>query len=232
MFTIRRGNERGHTRLDWLDSYHTFSFDTYYDPHWMQFRSLRVLNEDVVAPGRGFGMHPHRNMEILTYLLSGALAHRDSLGNGSVIHPGEIQRMTAGTGIAHSEFNASDSEPVHLLQIWIFPERKDLTPGYEQRRLDRDAMRGRLLRLAGPPGEGAAVSIHQDAHLYASLLEPGQHVTHSFAPDRHGWLQVARGQLECNGHSLEAGDGAALSQETQITIKARTPAEILLFDLA
>ncbi|MCL6567088.1 MAG: pirin family protein [Acidobacteriia bacterium] len=232
MITIRRGNERGRTRLDWLDSYHTFSFDTYYDPHWMQFRSLRVLNEDVVAPGRGFGMHPHRNMEILTYLLAGALAHRDSLGNGSVIRPGEIQRMTAGTGIAHSEFNASDSEPVHLLQIWIFPERKDLTPGYEQRRLDRDAMRGRLLRIAGPPGESAAVTIHQDAHLYAAWLEAGQQVTHTFAPDRHGWLQVARGQLECNGHSLEAGDGAAFSTETQITLKAVTPAEILLFDLA
>ncbi|MCL6480240.1 MAG: pirin family protein [Firmicutes bacterium] len=232
MITIRRGEERGRTRLDWLDSYHTFSFDTYYDPRWMGFRALRVLNEDRVAPGRGFGMHPHRDMEIITYLLAGALAHQDSLGNGSVIRPGEVQRMTAGTGIAHSEFNDSDSEPVHLLQIWIQPERRGLAPSYGQRRLDRDAMRGRLLRIAGPPGSGAVVTIHQDAHLFAALLEPGEPATHTFAPARHGWLQVARGAVELQGHRLAAGDGAALSEETQITLKAAAPAEILLFDLA
>jgi redox-sensitive bicupin YhaK (pirin superfamily) len=231
MITIRPATERGRTRTDWLDSYHTFSFNEYYDPHWVQFRVLRVLNEDFVAPGQGFPTHPHRDMEIITYVLEGALVHKDSLGNGSVVHPGEVQRMTAGTGIAHSEFNASESEPVHLLQIWIFPERKGLTPGYEQRRLHREAMCGRLLCIAGPDGSGGAVVIHQDAHLYAARVEPGAQVMHELAAGRYAWLQIARGVVELNGHRLRAGDGAAISQENQVTVKAFASAEILLFDL-
>ncbi len=232
MITLRPGTERGRTRMDWLDSYHTFSFNDYYDPQWTRFRSLRVINEDFVAPGQGFGTHPHRDMEIVTYVLEGALAHNDSLGNGSVIRPGEVQRMTAGTGIAHSEFNASDSEKVHLLQIWILPAQKNLEPSYEQRKLSREAMRGRLVRIAGPGGGDSAVTIHQDVHLYAALLEPGQQVAHELAPGRHAWLQVARGTVELRGHPLQAGDGAAISEKKQIAVKAAAPAEILLFDMA
>lgn len=231
MITIRPAGERGRTRTDWLDSYHTFSFNEYDDPRWVQFRALRVLNEDFIAPGQGFPTHPHRDMEIITYVLAGALAHKDSLGHGSIIRPGEVQRMTAGTGIAHSEFNASDADPVHLLQIWILPARKGLAPGYEQRKFAREAMRGRLLRIAGPGGSGGTVVIHQDAHLYAAQLEPGQQVAHELAPGRHAWLQIARGAVDLNNHRLAAGDGAAISEENQITLQASTPAEILLFDL-
>ena len=231
MVTVRLGTERGHTVLDWLDSYHTFSFDQYYDPEWVGFRSLRVLNEDRVAPGRGFGTHPHRDMEILTCVLEGALEHKDSLGTGSVIRPGELQRMSAGTGIAHSEFNGSKSEPVHLLQIWIRPEKKGLPPGYEQKAFSREAMKGRLLRIAGRDG-GDAITVHQDVILYATVLDPGQTVRHALAPGRHAWVQVARGAVTVNGKALSAGDAAALSDELQVELAASAPSEVLLFDLA
>ncbi len=232
MIAIRKGKERGCTRRTWLVSHHTFSFDSYHDPRWMGFRSLRVCNEDMIAPSGGFAPHQHRDMEILTYPLSGTLAHRDSLGNESLIRRGEIQRMTAGTGITHSEFNASDAEPVHLLQIWIVPDRTGLAPGYEQRRIDRDAMRGRLRLIGAPEGGSAAVTIHQDAHVFAAWLEAGEEVRHAFAPHRFGWLQVASGTVEVGNYRLEAGDGAAISSEPQIAIGAFGPAEVLLFDLA
>ncbi len=244
MITVRRSDERGHTVLDWLDSYHTFSFDQYYDPAWVGFRSLRVLNEDRVAPGRGFGTHPHRDMEILTYVLEGALEHKDSLGTGSAIRPGELQRMSAGTGIAHSEFNCSKTEPVHLLQIWIRPEKKGLSPGYEQKAFSREAMKGKLLRIAGcdesrrdspralSRGGGNVITIHQDVSLYAALLEPSQSVRHALAPSRHAWIQVARGALSVNGMPLGAGDAAALSDEPRVELIASAPSEVLLFDLA
>lgn len=244
MVTVRLGRERGHTVLDWLDSYHTFSFDQYYDPDWVGFRTLRVLNEDRVAPGRGFGSHPHRDMEILTYVLAGALEHKDSLGTGSVIRPGELQRMSAGAGIAHSEFNASKTEPVHLLQIWIRPEKKGLPPGYEQKTFSREGMKGKLLPIAGrdeprrdsprssPRGAGDIITVHQDVSLYATELSPGQAVRHALAPGRHAWVQVARGAVTVNGTPLAAGDAAGLSDEPQVELAASTPSELLLFDLA
>lgn len=231
MVTVRRGRERGHTVLDWLDSYHTFSFDQYYDPEWVGFRSLRVLNEDRVAPGKGFGTHPHRDMEILTYVLEGALEHKDSLGTGSVIRPGELQRMSAGTGIAHSEFNSSKTELVHLLQIWIRPEKKGLAPGYEQKAFSREGMKGKLLRIAGRD-DGDIITVHQDVTLYATELAPGQAVRHALAPGRHAWVQVARGAVTVNGKPLAAGDAAALSDEAQVELAASAPSELLLFDLA
>ncbi|MGH9778867.1 MAG: pirin family protein [Candidatus Acidiferrales bacterium] len=232
MVTVRLGRERGHTVLDWLDSYHTFSFDQYYDPEWVGFRSLRVLNEDRVAPGRGFGTHPHRDMEILTYVLAGALEHKDSLGTGSVIRPGELQRMSAGTGIAHSEFNGSKSEPVHLLQIWIRPEKKGLAPGYQQKAFSREAMKGKLLQIAGPAERGDIITVHQDVSLYTTELAPGQTVRHALAPGQHAWVQVARGAVTVNGKALSAGDAAALSDEPRVELAASAPSELLLFDLA
>lgn len=232
MITARLSAGRGHTVLDWLDSYHTFSFDQYYDPEWVGFRSLRVINEDRVAPGKGFGTHPHRDMEILTYVLEGALEHKDSLGTGSIIRPGELQRMSAGTGIAHSEFNHSKTEPVHLLQIWIRPEKKGLAPGYEQRAFSREAMRGKLLRIAGPAKRGDVITVHQDVNLYAALLEPDETVRHGLAPGRHAWVQVARGAVTVNGTPLAAGDAAALSDESRVELAASAPSELLLFDLA
>jgi len=232
MITARRGAGRGHTVLDWLDSYHTFSFDQYYDPEWVGFRSLRVINEDRVAPGKGFGTHPHRDMEILTYVLEGALEHKDSLGTGSIIRPGELQRMSAGTGIAHSEFNHSKTEPVHLLQIWIRPEKKGLAPGYEQRAFSREAIKGKLLRIAGPAKRGDVITVHQDVNLYAALLEPDETVRHGLAPGRHAWVQVARGAVTVNGTPLAAGDAAALSDEPRVELAASAPSELLLFDLA
>jgi len=232
MITARVGAGRGHTVLDWLDSHHTFSFDQYYDPEWVGFRSLRVINEDRVAPGKGFGTHPHRDMEILTYVLEGALEHKDSLGTGSIIRPGELQRMSAGTGIAHSEFNHSKTEPVHLLQIWIRPEKKGLAPGYEQRAFSREAMRGKLLRIAGPAKRGDVITVHQDVNLYAALLEPDETVRHGLAPGRHAWVQVARGAVTVNGKPLAAGDAAALSDESRVELAASAPSELLLFDLA
>ena len=229
MITIRRAGERGHADHGWLDTYHTFSFADYYDPAHMGFRALRVINEDRVAPGRGFGTHGHRDMEIISYVLEGALAHRDSMGTDGVIRPGEVQRMSAGTGVMHSEMNGSDSEGVHFLQIWIVPERRNIAPSYEQKTIDDEKRRGALHLVAGPNAGNGAVKIHQDVQLFTALLD-GQSVTHDFAEGRFGWVQVARGEAEVNGQRLNAGDGAAIENERSVTI-AGNGAEVLLFDL-
>jgi redox-sensitive bicupin YhaK (pirin superfamily) len=231
MFTVRRAAERGHTRIDWLDSWHTFSFGEYDDPAHEQFRSLRVINEDRVAGGGGFSTHAHRDMEIVTYVLEGALEHRDSLGTGSVIRPGEIQRMSAGTGIRHSEFNGSQSDTVHFLQIWIMPERAGIAPGYEQRALP-SGVRDGLRLIAAPDGRDGAVTLHQAAEIHAAQLTAGASVEHALAGGRHAWVQVARGTVAVNGATLAAGDGAALSDESTVRIAASAPSEVLLFDLA
>jgi len=228
MIKPRRSNERGHFDHGWLDTYHTFSFADYHDPAHMGFRSLRVINDDRVQPGEGFGMHPHRDMEIITYVLSGALAHKDSAGGEGVLRPGEVQHMTAGSGIRHSEFNASQTEPVHLLQIWILPEKHGLRPGYEQRRFDIDGLR----LVASHDGRNGSLRVHQDVDLYAGRPNTGQTVTHTLAPNRHAWLQVARGAVTLNGTELHAGDGAAISNEKHMEIRTAEPAELLLFDLA
>jgi len=227
MIRLRRSNERGHFDHGWLNTYHTFSFADYYDPAQMGFRSLRVINEDRVQPGEGFGTHPHRDMEIITYVLSGALAHKDNAGGEGVLRPGEVQHMTAGSGIRHSEFNASQTEPVHFLQIWILPEKNGLKPGYEQRRFDIDGLR----LVASHDGRKDSLRIHQDADLYAARPNAGQTVTHALAPNRHAWLQVVRGTVTLNGSELSAGDGAAISDEQRLDIRAIEPAELLLFDL-
>jgi len=233
MVQLRRGSERGRSKLSWLDSYHTFSFDRYYDPRYMSFRHLRVLNEDWVEGGKGFPTHPHRDMEIITYVLEGALEHRDSLGTGSVIRPGEVQRMSAGRGITHSEFNASPTERVHLLQIWITPARLGLSPGYEQKSIP-GSEDGGLRLIAAPDGRDGAVTIHQDAEVYAARLEAGAEAQHSLKPGRHAWVQVARGALSLNGLAMKAGDGAGVSQEQEIRLSAdpTQAAELLLFDLS
>jgi hypothetical protein len=232
MITIRPGNQRGGGDFGWLNTRHSFSFDTYYDPKFMGFRSLRVINEDRVAPGQGFPMHPHRDMEIITYLLEGELEHKDSMGNGSIIRPGDGQRMSAGTGVRHSEANPSPTEAAHLLQIWILPDRNGHQPGYEQKAFPREEKRGKLRLVASPDGKDGSVTIHQDARLYVSLLAPGQQVTHELGKDRHAWLQVAKGAVELNGKALNQGDGAAVSEEEELTIKGTKEAEILFFDLA
>ncbi len=232
MIQLRPAAERGHANHGWLDTWHTFSFDSYHDPDHMGFRTLRVINEDFVAPGAGFPTHPHRDMEIVTYVLEGALQHKDSLGNGSVIRPGDGQRMSAGAGILHSEANASKSDPVHLLQIWIRPERRGIQPGYEQKAFPAGEERGRLRPIAARDGRDGAVTIHQDVTLYASVLAPSQQVEHRLAPGRHAWLQIARGTLTLNGKWLNQGDGAAVSDEENLTIRAEEDAEFLLFDLA
>ena len=232
MIRLRPSNARGHFDHGWLDTYHTFSFGDYHDPQWMGFRSLRVINEDRVAPGGGFGMHPHRDMEIITVILEGALEHRDSLGSGSVIRPGDVQRMSAGTGIEHSEFNHSKTEPVHLLQIWILPERKGLKPSYEEKNFKPEEFRGKLRLIASRDGHNGSVTIHQDAELYSAKLDVGQTVQHQLKPLRHAWLQVARGKVLLNEKtSLNAGDGASISEEASLKITANEPAEFLLFDL-
>ena len=227
MIQPRPSEERGRSQLSWLDSRHTFSFNEYYDPANMGFRELRVINEDRVAPGKGFGTHPHRDMEILTYVLEGALEHRDSMGSSSVIRPGELQKMSAGTGVTHSEFNPSSKEPVHLLQIWILPDRKGLKPSYEQRALGD--LSGGFHLITGKNG---GVSIHQDAQLYAAKLAPGQEAVHKLAPGRYAWVQVARGEIQLNGKEMKAGDGAGVTGEAAITCKAEEASEVLLFDLA
>ena len=232
MISIRRSQERGHFNHGWLDTYHTFSFDQYRDPRFMGFRSLRVINEDRVAPGQGFGMHPHRDMEIITYVLEGALEHRDSLGNGSVIRPGDGQRMSAGSGIQHSEFNALKDDPVHLLQIWILPAERGIAPGYEQKSFATEEKRGRLRVIASSDDEQGAVRIHQDAKLAVALLGAGEIVEHTLAPGRHAWLQVAHGGVKLNGQTLGQGDGAAVSEEPKLTLEGENDAEVLLFDLA
>jgi hypothetical protein len=228
---IRPARQRGHADHGWLDTWHTFSFADYHDPRFMGFRTLRVINEDVVAPGRGFPTHGHRDMEIITYVLQGALQHRDSLGTGSIIRPGEVQRMSAGTGVRHSEANASPSEPVHLLQIWIEPARPGIEPGYEQRAFADEDKQGRLRLVASPDGAEGSVTIHQDARVYATRLGPGQRVVHPLATGRHAWLQVARGSLALNGARLAAGDGAAVSAEAVVTLVGEQDAEALLFEL-
>jgi len=232
MIQTRPGSDRGHANHGWLDTYHSFSFDTYRDPHFMGFRDLRVINEDRVAAGAGFPTHPHRDMEILTYVLEGALQHKDSMGTGSIIRPGEVQRMSAGTGVTHSEQNASKSEAVHLLQIWILPERKGITPSYEQKRFDRSELQGRLRLVAAGVPTGGAIKIHQDVSLYASALSADQIVKHALTKDRYAWLQVARGKVVLNGHELTAGDGAAISVEPELVIQGQDESEVLLFDLA
>ena len=232
MVRRRPAAERGHTRLDWLDSWHTFSFGDYYDPAHMGFRALRVINEDWIAPGRGFGTHPHADMEIVTCVLSGALQHRDSLGNGSMIRPGEVQRMSAGTGIAHSEFNPSETEPVHLLQIWILPEQRGLAPGYEQRQFAAGEREGRLRLVGAADGREGAVVIHQDVELYVATLPAATEVAHALGPGRHAWVQVASGSVRLDGETLAAGDGAAVTGAPRVELASITRAEVLLFDLA
>ena len=231
MIVKRPAAERGHFDHGWLDTSHTFSFADYHDPTHMGFRSLRVLNEDRVAPGKGFGTHSHRDMEIITYVLEGALAHADSMGNRSTIVPGDVQRMSAGTGVTHSEFNGQRDRPVHFLQIWLVPDRRGLTPGYEQKAIPEAEERGVLRLVASCDGREGSVTIHQDADLYASRLLPGERVKHALAEGRHAWLQVASGRVELNGTALGAGDGAAVSQETGLEVVALEPAHFLLFDL-
>jgi quercetin 2,3-dioxygenase len=232
MITIRPSKQRGGGDHGWLNTRHSFSFDTYYDPRFMGFRSLRVINEDVVQPGHGFPMHPPRDMEIITYVLEGALEHQDSLGTGSVIRPGDGQRMSAGKGIRHSEKNPSLSDPAHLLQIWILPERPGLEPSYEQKAFPEEEKRGKLRLIAASGGEDDSVTIRQDAKLYVSLLEPGEEVSHQLGKGRHAWLQVAKGTVDLDGNSLTQGDGAAISNEQKLSVKGLESAEILLFDLA
>lgn len=232
MITVRRSNERGHFDHGWLNTYHTFSFDQYYDPRYMGFRNLRVINEDFVAAGRGFPKHGHRDMEIITYILEGALKHEDSMGNGSVIRPGDVQRMTAGTGVRHSEQNASDQERVHLLQIWILPNTVGLEPGYEQKAFSEDERRGRLRLIASEDSRDGSVEVHQDVSLFASVLPAGQEVEHSMDQQRYAWIQVARGAVEVNGETAEQGDGLVVVGESSLRIRAQQDAEVLLFDLA
>jgi redox-sensitive bicupin YhaK (pirin superfamily) len=232
MIQIRHAAERGHFDHGWLDTYHTFSFGDYYDPNYMGFRSLRVINDDRVQPGQGFGMHGHRDMEIVTYVLDGALEHRDSMGNGSIIRAGALQRMTAGTGVRHSEFNPSSSEWVHLYQIWLLPDRKGLTPSYEELALGDEEKRGRFRLVASPEGAAGGLTIHQDARLYLASLLPGQDVAHEIARGRAAWLQVLRGTVNVLGNSLSAGDGVAVTEENAISVRAVLPSEALLFDLA
>jgi redox-sensitive bicupin YhaK (pirin superfamily) len=232
MITIRSSSERGGGNHGWLTTRHTFSFDQYYDQRFMGFRALRVINEDVVAPSAGFPTHPHRDMEIITYILEGKLEHKDSLGTGSIILPGDGQRMTAGRGIRHSEFNPSQTDPVHLLQIWILPEKNGLEPSYEQKSFPETEKRGKLRVIASRDGREGSVKINQDAQLYVTLLGSGDQVTHKFEANRYGWLQVAKGAVELNGAKLTQGDGAAVSDEQKLTIKGTKDSELLLFDLA
>lgn len=233
MITIRPAQERGAANFGWLDSRHTFSFGNYYDPHHMGFADLRVINEDKVTPGKGFGTHGHRDMEIISYVLEGALEHKDSIGTGSVIRPGDVQRMSAGTGIQHSEFNASNTDPVHFLQIWLLPEKKGIEPGYEQKNFSEAEKRGTLRLMGSRDGRDGSITIHQNVDLYASVLSEGEAVDHTLPEGRVAWVQVARGAVQLNGHTLTAGDGAAISEESQITLQgAAESAEVLLFDMA
>jgi len=230
MIQVRKADQRFHTDAGWLDSRHTFSFGEHYDPTQLGFRALRVINEDRVTGGAGFPTHPHRDMEIVSYVLEGAIEHRDSMGNGSIIRPGEIQRMSAGTGVTHSEHNPSPSEPVHFLQIWIMPQQRGLPPSYEQKRIPFDERRG-LSLVASSDGRDGSVTIHQDAAIYAGRLGAGETVTQALAAGRHAWVQVARGKLRLHDQELGPGDGAAVSEERALTLQALEPAEALLFDL-
>jgi quercetin 2,3-dioxygenase len=230
MMKIRRANERGHANHGWLDTYHTFSFADYYDPNWMGFRTLRVINDDLVMPGMGFGTHPHRDMEIITYILSGALEHKDSMGNGRVIRAGEIQYMSAGTGVKHSEFNPAKDEAVHLLQIWIQPDQKGVAPRYAEKSFS-NIPKGALHLATSKTGRDNSIPIHQDADLWLGKLDSSDRVIHELTSGRYGWLHVAEGQISVNGHSLKAGDAAALAEPTRLEMTAEHPSQILLFDL-
>ncbi|MCC6744791.1 MAG: pirin family protein [Acidobacteria bacterium] len=232
MKTIRRSAERGHVDHGWLDTWHTFSFGSYFDRQHMGFRSLRVINEDRVAAGQGFPTHAHRDMEIVTYVLDGALAHKDSMGNGSTIRPGSVQRMSAGSGVTHSEFNASATDPVHLLQIWIEPDVTGVRPSYEEAEFDDAGKRGRLRLIASPNGEDGSVRINADARVYASILDAGNRVTHSIADGRHAWIHVAAGTATVDGERLEAGDAASFSETANVGISTDGTGEVLVFDLA
>src|SRR5436190_21457197 len=226
MIRVRKAAERGHFNHGWLDTYHTFSFGDYYDPAHLGFRSLRVINDDRVQPGQGFGMHGHRDMEIVTYVLDGALEHKDSLGNGSIIRAGELQRMTAGTGVRHSEFNPSDKETVHLYQIWLLPERKGLAPGYEELALGEEQKRDQFRLVASPDGADGSMTIHQDARLYLASLGPGEGVAHEIARGRAAWLQVLRGSVNVLGNDLAVGDGVAVTDESAIAVQTAVPSEV------
>ncbi len=232
MYRIRRARERGHFDHGWLDTWHTFSFSDYYDPAHLGFRSLRVMNEDRIAAGQGFGMHPHRDMEIVTYILEGELQHRDSLGNGSVLRAGEFQRMTAGTGIMHSEFNPSPTSTTHLYQIWLLPRQKGLTPGYDQKVFPAEEKRGRFRVVASPDGADGSLAIQQDARIFLGEFAAGAELRHAFAQGRHAWLQVLRGSVKFGGETLHAGDGVAVSDETAIALRGIDAGEAMLFDLA
>ena len=232
MITVRPSDERGRARLGWLDSRHTFSFSDYHDPKHMGFRALRVINEDRVAPGQGFGTHGHRDMEIVSYVIEGALGHRDSTGTGSEIRPGDVQRMSAGTGVRHSEMNPSKTEPVHFLQIWILPEKAGLPPSYEEKRFPREERANQLRVVASRDGHDGSLTVHQDVQMLAGLLEAGATVRHALAPGRHAWVQVVRGAIDLGGKRLAAGDGAAVSDERELAIVAQEASELIVFDLA
>jgi len=232
MIQIRKAMERGHFDHGWLETYHTFSFAGYHDPAHMGFRALRVMNEDRVQPGQGFGTHPHQDMEIVTYVLEGALEHKDSMGNGEVLTPGEFQRMSAGTGITHSEFNPSPTEPVHLYQIWLLPQRKGIEPSYEQKRFDDGGMSDQLRLVASPNAEEGSLRIQQDARIYLAKLDEGKQVLHKLTSGRHAWLQVLRGEVSVNGHDLKTSDGAAIGDESRLQIVGSSRSELMLFDLA
>jgi redox-sensitive bicupin YhaK (pirin superfamily) len=232
MMTIRPAGERGHAEHGWLDSHHTFSFADYHDPAHMGFRSLRVINEDRVAPAQGFGTHPHRDMEIISYVLEGALEHKDSMGTGSVIKPGDVQRMSAGTGVRHSEKNASQEEGVHFLQIWVMPEKQGIDPSYEQKAFCDEDKRGRLRLVASPDGREGSVTVHSDVMLYAGLFDSGESAELPLRAGRHAWIHVARGKVRVNGRELSAGDGASLSEEKNVKVEGVDGGEVLVFDLA
>ncbi|HEY3801861.1 MAG TPA: pirin family protein [Kofleriaceae bacterium] len=230
--TLRKAGERGHAKHGWLDSHHTFSFADYYDPAHMGFRALRVINDDRVEGGQGFGAHPHRDMEIISYVLDGALAHKDSTGTGAVIRPGDVQRMSAGSGVMHSEHNASKTDEVHFLQIWLVPAERGISPGYEQKTFGDAHKRGQFRLVASPDGKDGSVTIHTDARVYASLVDAGQSAELALAPGRHAWVQVARGTARVNGTELREGDGLAVSNESKLALEGVDNAEVLTFDLA
>jgi quercetin 2,3-dioxygenase len=232
MINIRKSSDRGHADHGWLNTRFTFSFADYYHPEHVQFRTLRVMNDDRVSGGGGFPTHPHRDMEIVTYVLEGALAHKDSMGNGSVIKPGDVQYMSAGTGVAHSEFNASNTEPVHLYQIWMFPDRPGYAPAYDQKNFSDAEKRGQLRLVVSPDGRDGSMKIRQDNELYATILGPGDRVKHQLKPERHAYVQVAKGSATLNGAPLETGDGAEVSGEQALELTGIKEAEVLLFDLA
>lgn len=232
MITLRKAGDRGHANHGWLNSFHTFSFANYYDPNHMGFRKLRVINEDRVAGGSGFAPHSHRDMEIISYVLDGALEHKDSMGTSSVIRPGDVQRMTAGTGVTHSEYNHSKTDAVHFLQIWVIPDKGGLEPGYEQKLFSPEEKRGQLRLIASRDGRNGSVTVHQDLNLYATVLGEGEKVTHEVGSDRHLWIQVARGSVGVNGHTLDQGDAAAIEAEQRLELIGKDNAEVLVFDLA